>query len=164
MNYRPAETTDIDAICNMISSAIAEMERADIHQWDNIYPTQDDFLNDIIKKTLYVGTIDDVIAVVYAINKDADEQYANGIWAYPDSDYCIIHRLCVNPKYQNQGVAKETLGHIETILRESGTESIRLDVFTENPYALKLYRGNGYTEVGTAHWRKGTFLLMEKHL
>lgn len=164
MNYRPAETTDLGAICALISSAIAEMERADIHQWDDIYPTKEDFLNDIIKKTLYVGTIDDDIAVVYAVNKDADEQYANGTWAYPDSEYCIIHRLCVNPKYQNRGVARETLGYIETTLRKNGTESIRLDVFTENPYALKLYRGNGYREVGTAHWRKGTFLLMEKPL
>ena len=164
MNYRLAEESDINAICTLISSAIEEMERNNIYQWDNIYPTREDFLSDIIKKTLYVGAIDDDIAVVYAINKDADEQYANGAWAYPKSDYSIIHRLCVNPRYQNRGVASETLKHIEATLRMSGAESIRLDVFTENPYALKLYRGNGYTEVGTAHWRKGTFLLMEKHL
>ena len=83
MNYRLAEERDIDAICALITSAIAEMERNNIYQWDNIYPAKEDFLNDIIKKTLYVGTIDDDIAVVYAINKDADEQYANGTWAYP---------------------------------------------------------------------------------
>lgn len=164
MNYRLAEERDIDAVCALITSAIAEMERNNIYQWDNIYPTKEDFTNDIIKKTLYVGTIDDDIAVVYAINQDADEQYANGTWAYPDSNYSIIHRLCVNPKFQNRGVAKETLNNIETTLREAGTESVRLDVFTENPFALKLYRRNGYAEVGTAHWRKGTFLLMEKHL
>ena len=164
MYYRLAKESDIDAICALITSAIAEMERNNIYQWDNIYPTKEDFTNDIIKKTLYVGTIDDDIAVVYAINKDADEQYANGTWTYPNSDYSIIHRLCVNPKFQNRGVAKETLNNIETTLREAGTESVRLDVFTENPFALKLYRRNGYTEVGTAHWRKGTFLLMEKHL
>ncbi|MBR6308681.1 MAG: GNAT family N-acetyltransferase [Lachnospiraceae bacterium] len=164
MNYRLAEENDIDSICELIASAIAEMECNNIHQWDVIYPTREDFLSDIIKKTLYVGTIDDEIAVVYAINKETDEQYANGAWEYPDSDYSIIHRLCVNPKYQNRGVARETLNHIETTLKAAGTESIRLDVFTENPFALKLYRRNGYTEVGSAHWRKGTFLLMEKHL
>ena len=164
MYYRLALESDIDAICTLITSAIAEMERNNIYQWDSIYPAKEDFSNDIINKTLYVGTIDDDIAVVYAINKDADEQYANGLWAYPDSDYCIIHRFCVNPKFQNRGVARETLRHIESTLRENATESIRLDVFTENPYALRLYRSNGYTEVGTTHWRKGTFLLMEKHL
>ena len=168
MHYRLAEEQDIDSICNLIKSAIAEMERNNIHQWDEIYPAKEDFLDDISKRTLYVGTTGDsipgTIAVVYAINKDADEQYQNGTWDYPDSNYSIIHRLCVNPEYQNRGLAKETLTHIEDTLRDSGTETIRLDVFTDNPFALKLYRKNGYKETGTAHWRKGTFLLMEKHL
>lgn len=168
MHYRLAEEQDIDSICNLIQSAIAEMERNNIHQWDDIYPTKEDFLDDIRKRTLYIGTTDDsaenTVTVVYAINSDSDEQYQNGTWAYPDADYRIIHRLCVNPAFQNRGVAKETLTHIENTLRDSGTEAIRLDVFTENPFALKLYRNNGYRETGTAHWRKGTFLLMEKHL
>jgi ribosomal protein S18 acetylase RimI-like enzyme len=168
MHYRLAEEQDIDSICDLIKSAIAEMERNNIHQWDEIYPTKEDFLDDIRKRTLYIGTADDsadsTIAVVYAINKDSDEQYQNGTWTYPDAYYRIIHRLCVNPAFQNRGVAKETLTHIENTLRVSGIETIRLDVFTENPFALKLYRKNGYKETGTAHWRKGTFLLMEKHL
>ena len=168
MHYRLAEERDIDSICALIQSAIAEMERNNIHQWDEIYPTKEDFLDDIGKRTLYVGTPYDsapgTIAVVYAVNKDADEQYQNGTWDYPDSNFNIIHRLCVNPEFQNLGLAKETLTHIENTLRDSGTETIRLDVFTENPFALKLYRKNGYKETGIAHWRKGTFLLMEKHL
>ena len=164
MNFRMAEERDLDAVCNLITSAIAEMERNNIHQWDDIYPTKEDFRNDILKQTLYVGTIDNDIAVIYAINKDADEQYANGTWEYPDSDYRIIHRLCVNPRYQNRGVAAEALNHIEESLKNTGVEAIRLDVFDSNPYALKLYRRNAYKEVGTAHWRKGTFFLMEKHL
>lgn len=164
MHYRLAEEQDIDSICNLIKSAIAEMERNNIHQWDEIYPTKEDFLDDIRKRTLYIGTTDNTVAVVYAINSDSDEQYQNGTWTYPEADYRIIHRLCVNPAFQNRGVAKETLTHIENTLRGSGTETIRLDVFTENPFALKLYRNNGYRETGTAHWRKGTFLLMEKHL
>lgn len=43
-------------------------------------------------------------------------------------------------------------------------ESIRLDVFTKNPYAQKLYRKNGYQVRGFADWRKGRFDLMEKKL
>ena len=123
-----------------------------------------DFLDDIEKKYLYVGLIDEKISVVYAINMEYDVQYKNGSWEYPDRDFRIIHRLCVNPLYQNQGIAKETLNYIESELKENGVESIRLDVFLENPYALSLYRKNGYKEVGMANWRKGHFYLMEKHL
>lgn len=164
MTYRLADETDIVSICNIISSAITEMERNDIFQWDEIYPAKDDFLSDIRKNTLFVGTNDSDICVVFAISKECDEQYQNGKWEYPDSDYRVIHRLCVNPTYQNRGIARETLLFIEDELRSQGIETIRLDVFCNNPFALSLYRNNGYKEVGIAEWRKGRFLLMEKAL
>ena len=164
MTYRLADETDIDSICKIISSAITEMERNDIFQWDEIYPAKDDFLSDIQKSTLFVGTSDSDICVVFAISKECDEQYQNGKWEYPDSDYRVIHRVCVNPTFQNQGIAKETLFFIEDELRSQGIETIRLDVFCNNPFALSLYRNNGYKEVGIAEWRKGRFLLMEKKL
>ena len=164
MQYIQAKITDIDEICRLITSAIAEMESHEIHQWDEIYPTREDFLDDIKKGNLTLGLIDGEIAVIYTISKEYDEQYQNGTWAKPDSDFRVIHRLCVNPAFQNRGIARETLNHIEKELSNIGVESIRLDVFTQNPYALSLYRHKGYREVGTAHWRKGTFLLMEKYL
>ena len=42
--------------------------------------------------------------------------------------------------------------------------TLRLDVFCGNPFALALYRGSFYEEVGIARWRKGEFFLMEKYL
>ena len=164
MDYRLAVEQDIDFVCNLIRAAIEEMERNNIHQWDDIYPSREDFLSDIAAEQLHVGTEGDKIAVVFTVNKETDDQYRNGAWKYPDSDYRVIHRLCVNPAFQNRGVAGQTLNHIENNLRHAGVETIRLDVFTENPFALSLYRKNGYYEVGVANWRKGRFLLMERHL
>ena len=164
MFYKLAEEREIESIFRMVSSAILEMEKNGIFQWDSIYPSKEDFLNDIHKKTLFVGISDQQISVVFTINKECDEQYQNGAWKYPNTEYRIIHRLCVDPKYQNKGIAKETLDHIENELRQVGVESIRLDVFYNNPFALSLYRNKGYEEVGTAEWRKGRFFLMEKYL
>jgi ribosomal protein S18 acetylase RimI-like enzyme len=164
MIYRKAEITDLDAVFELVASAVEEMERNDIHQWDSIYPTEADLRADIESGTLTIGVTDDDIAVIYVINKNFDEQYKNGNWQYPDSDFRIIHRLCVSPEYQHKGIAAKSLSHIENELRSSGADSIRLDVFTENPYALKLYKNAGYKEVGQAVWRKGIFLLMEKQL
>lgn len=42
--------------------------------------------------------------------------------------------------------------------------AIRLDVFSQNPFALKLYEKCGYAKTGTVNWRKGIFYLMEKYL
>ena len=164
MVYRLAEKIDIDNICKLIKAAICNMEKQGIFQWDDIYPAKEDFLADIQKKQLYVGVLDDDIAVVYTVNEESDEAYENGRWKYPDCKYRIIHRLCVNPIYQNQGIAKNTLSHIEKELHKCNVEAIRLDVFSENPFALSLYRNAGYEEVGFADWRKGRFYLMEKLL
>ena len=164
MNYRLAKESDIGAIYDLVKFAIIQMEKDGIFQWDNIYPNRDDFLTDIKKSQLFIGELDNDISVVFTVNKECDEQYQNGSWKFSDCEYRVIHRLCVNPKYQNRGIAGKTLIHIENELRLSGVEAIRLDVFNNNPYALSLYRNNGYEKVGSAKWRKGEFSLMEKHL
>ena len=164
MIYRLATENDISEIGELVKSAIVQMEKYDIYQWDHIYPTVDDFGMDLNKKQLFVGILNEDIAVVYVINKECDDAYQTAEWKYPNSEFRVIHRLCVNPKCQNQGVAKNTLRHIESELLKEKVETIRLDVYTENPFALSLYQNNGYAKVGFADWRKGRFFLMEKHL
>ena len=50
MLYRIAKIEDIDDICVLIDDAIREMESHEIFQWDDLYPTREDFLEDIEKK------------------------------------------------------------------------------------------------------------------
>lgn len=164
LQYRKATSDDIEEICSLISHAIDEMIRHDILQWDELYPTREDFLADINKNHLYVGLIDKRIAVVYALNQECDAEYQNGLWKYPDEPYYVLHRLCVDPDFQNRGVARHTLLHIETELLKKNIHAIRLDAFSNNPFSLKLYDSLNYTRVGYADWRKGRFYLMEKYL
>lgn len=119
--------------------------------------------NDTAKKITTDGT-SGVIAAVYVVNCECDEQYRNADWKSPDDSFRVIHRLCVHPKYQHRGLGKEILDHIESDLRCQGVRAIRLDAFSRNPYALSMYRNQGYTMTGTADWRKGRFYLMEKLL
>lgn len=164
IKYRPAVCEDISEIMTLVNKAVAEMERNGIKQWDEIYPTKEDFTEDIAQGELYAGTIDKKIAVIYAINQSCDEEYKNGKWQYPKEPFGVIHRLCVSTDHQRMGIAAGTVMHIEEQLRDKGMNVIRLDVFTENPYALRLYRKQGFKETGTVRWRKGKFLLMEKYI
>lgn len=54
--------------------------------------------------------------------------------------------------------------HIENELRKKNIETIRLDAFSENIYAIKMYEKLGYVNVGEANWRKGKFYLLEKKI
>ncbi|MDE6762727.1 MAG: GNAT family N-acetyltransferase [Oscillospiraceae bacterium] len=164
IKYRSAEESDLDAICSLIGRAIESMEKNKIFQWDNVYPSREVFAEDISNGELFVGTLDGGIAVLYVINRECDDEYGKCRWKYLDCEYRIIHRLCVDPKYQKMGIAKNTLKHIEAELKSSGVEAIRLDVFSDNPSALALYLNSGYEKAGSAEWRMGRFFLMEKCL
>ena len=164
LKFRKATGNELDNIFKIYVDAIAEMNRNSIPQWDECYPDRDILNEDISKGEMFVGAIDDDIACAYVVNAEYDEQYGNGLWALPQATFRVIHRLCVNPKFQNKGVGALAMRHIEEVLRAEGIESIRLDAFSQNPYALKLYEKLGYVNVGYADWRKGRFCLMEKKL
>lgn len=163
VTFRMATLNDLDEIDILINNAINRMVEHNIFQWDDRYPTCEDFQEDIEKKQLYVGIIDNQIAVIYALNQESDEEYANGNWKHMDKPFYVIHRLCVNPVFQQKGISKITLSHIEKQLKDLDIHAIRLDVFSKNPFALNLYRKHGYSVVGQVNWRKGMFYLMEKY-
>ena len=140
------------------------MDKANIPQWDEIYPDKSILKEDITKNQMYTGKIGQKIAVCFVLSEECDEEYKNGNWQYPKTRFTVIHRLCVNPEYQNQGIAAKTLEYIENLCKTQGYESIRLDCFTKNPYSQKLYNKAGYSIVGYADWRKGRFELREKKL
>ena len=140
------------------------MNRNNISQWDEFYPDRELLQEDISKNQLYLGTTGGDIASIYVLNSECEEEYEDGDWQYPDATFGVIHRLCVNPKLQNRGVGRLTVEHIEQELKTQGVETIRLDAFTLNPFALKMYDKLGFAKVGTVDWRKGRFWLMEKKL
>lgn len=164
MVYRLAKKSDIDDVVKLVKAAIVQMEADGIYQWDDIYPAKEDFINDIEKKSLYLAIDSKKLAAIYVISAESDEAYKNAAWENNDESAYILHRFCVSPDYQNKGIGKEVLAHIETQIYEMGYKSIRLDAFTENPYAQRLYRKSGYIVRGYADWRKGRFELMEKKI
>ncbi len=54
MEFRLGKTQDLDSICLLIKDAIVEMEKNGIYQWDDLYPTREDFEEDIRNNNLYV--------------------------------------------------------------------------------------------------------------
>ena len=164
MIYSKANQNQIEEVFSVFSAAIINMEKLGIHQWDEIYPDKAILSEDISKNFMYTGHIDGKIVVCFALSEEYDEEYKNGKWQWPESKFCVIHRLCVSPDFQNRGIAAETLKYIEKLCKSQGYESIRLDCFTGNPYSRKLYDKAGYSVVGYADWRKGRFELREKSL
>ncbi len=162
--YRQANMKLLLEIEEIYKEVIKSMEESGIHQWDEKYPDHAQIESDIRKRHMTVVMKKDDIVAVYVLDRDSDPEYEKGEWQNPSAKYKVIHRLCVRPEYQNQGIAKQVILHIEEKVKAQGAESIRLDVFTQNPYAQKLYEDLEYVTVGQVEWRVGKFKLMEKLL
>lgn len=164
LTYRRAKPGDLDEICLLVSRAVRHMRDQGIFQWDQRYPLREDFQEDIEKGQLYAGLLKGSIAVLYTLNQACDEEYRAGAWRDPEEPFYVVHRLCVEPDLQNQGIAKAALAHIEEEVRRQGVHALRLDVFSGNPAAFARYCHSGYEKVGEVHWPTGMFYLMEKRI
>jgi GNAT superfamily N-acetyltransferase len=164
MRLQLVRIEDINVIDKMFKKAIENMIKNNILQWDEIYPNRNILENDIIKKQMYKIIFDNNIISTFVLTKEYDKEYSNCKWKYNGNNFMILHRLCVNIEYQNNGFGTKTILYAEEYLKNNGTESIRLDAFSKNPLALELYNKLGYKRVGEANWRKGLFYLFEKML
>lgn len=162
--YKVATPADLGEIAALFRAATAEMNARLIPQWDDLYPNEAVLSDDIARGEMTLGRIGSTIAVVYAVSTRCDAEYADGHWQDASGAHRILHRLCVHPAFQNRGVARDTMDRIEQTLRAAGVSSIRLDAFSQNPYALRLYESRGYRFTGAVRFRKGLFYLYEKLL
>lgn len=161
ISYRKATKEDVPAIQAFVDKAKVVMEGQGIRQWDEIYPTCEDFYEDAKKQELYVGELQGKLAVCFTLNHFQDEDYLKVEWKNPGDDFMVVHRLCVNPDFQGKGLGTKTCRYIEELVRSQNYSSIKLDTFTQNTISLALYEKLGYETRGYADWRKGRFKLME---
>ena len=69
-----------------------------------------------------------------------------------DEQVAVVHLLCVNPKYQHQGIGKRAMAHAIALAEQMGKKAIRLDALSSNTPAHRLYESLDFESRGTAHW------------
>jgi ribosomal protein S18 acetylase RimI-like enzyme len=164
MNINNVILKEIDCVMLLIEDAIREMERNRTYQWDEIYPDGNVILGDITSSSLYAARKDHSIAGIIALNENQSPEY-NGIpWSGGDGHPLIVHRLCIPPSFQGQGLAKLLMQLAEDYARRNKFGSIRLDAFIDNKKAVGLYDSLNYQRKGIVKFRKGDFYCYEKLL
>jgi hypothetical protein len=103
MEIKLAEIDDLDIINDIYINVIDNMIKNNIFQWDEIYPNKNILKDDIIKKQLYKIILDKNIISAFVLNREYDKEYLNGKWEYNGNNFMVLHRLCLNTKYQNKG-------------------------------------------------------------
>jgi len=164
LTIRAATAADLDAVVALLGRCVAGMQAAGIDQWDPVYPNRRVLAADISAGMMHAAAVDRAIAGIVVLNEYQDPEYADVPWTFVTGPIAVVHRLMIDPACQRQGVARELMAFVEREAGRRGFAAIRLDAFTQNPRALRLYQGLGYRDAGGIRLRKGAFRCFEKRL
>ena len=164
LEFRRAGTDDLDELVALYGAAAQDMREKGIDQWDEYYPDREILAEDVESGDMTLGLLDGRLACAWVVNREYEPEYELGAWEHTEGDFCVLHRLCVNPEMQGRGLARQAMARMEKNARDQGFDSVRLDVFSQNLHAQRLYERLGYRRTGEVRFRKGIFYLMEKKL
>jgi GNAT superfamily N-acetyltransferase len=160
---RLAGDADLPSVVRILRDCVTGMRAAGIEQWDDIYPTDRDLSHDIGARSMWVAcAADESVTGLVVLNESEAPEYRTVPWT--SCRPLVVHRLMVAPRHEGCGIAHALMTFAEQHARTSGYQSIRLDAFTLNPRALRLYQRLGYDARGTVRLRKGLFWCFEKVL
>ncbi len=83
--FRKARPEDLAQVFALFTDAIHTMDKDGIPQWDEVYPDERTLKEDIEHGQMYLAELEERPAAVFVLNLEYDPQYANGVWAEPDS-------------------------------------------------------------------------------
>jgi ribosomal-protein-alanine N-acetyltransferase len=96
-----------------------------------------------------VGIFRDCLRVGYScwVYEDDDNVVGYGIVMLSGAEAHILN-LCVHPECQRRGIGRLMLNHITQVSRESGADTILLEVRQSNLVAIQLYLSADFHELG----------------
>ncbi len=138
MIIRLATPADVPALLDLLKQVVPLMQQAGNFQWDDTYPNEAVFSDDIDKQQLWVAEVDGKLAGVSAITTDQEPTYAEVGWDITEPAI-VTHRLAVDPAFRGQGVAKALLAQADEVARQRGIHVLRIDTNTQNQITQRLF-------------------------
>lgn len=167
MEIVKGRTEDVFAVMEIIRRSILHMEEEGIYQWCiSTYPTVQIVKCDAAGGELYLLKDGPNYLACLTLNEEQSPEYETLPWSYDGRKVLVIHRLVVDPPVQGRGIAKTMMAFAHRCAVNDGYSSIRLDAYSGNPRALKLYEGLGYQKAGQVFFpaRELPFYCYEKEI
>jgi GNAT superfamily N-acetyltransferase len=119
---------------NIVSQAQASLKARGVDQWQNGYPSEEVILQDIAKQHAYVVTAgDEVVAMASVIFNDEPtyDRILGGKWLSTGA-FVVVHRMAVDNRFKQSGVASFIFERVEAMCRRNGTVSFKVDTHRDN--------------------------------
>ena len=165
LEIRKANPNDLPQVLALADACLLQLRLENIMQWDDIYPNPEVFEMDIRSGTLFVAVWEHNVVGSVALDFEQPEEYQPVSWQY-QGKMLIVHRLCVDPLRHRQGIATTLMDFAEQSALKQACSGLRLDAYSGNNSALKLYETRDYRLAGQVFFprRPEPFYCLEKTL
>nr|MBR4280787.1 GNAT family N-acetyltransferase [Clostridia bacterium] len=148
MMLTKATINDFSAVCSLYEAVCAGMAGSESPQWVwGDYPNEDFLHRSLDAGTLYVAHEDGKLLCAVTIDTNFDPEYADVNWLYGGKPGAF-HRLAIAPEYQGKGLGRKIIANVCDILRSQGCDTLRIDTYSNNEAAQKLYAAIGMRKAG----------------
>ena len=156
MELKTATENDFNRLKTFYRDAILHTENIGTYakQVYGQHPTDEMIFKHINECNMYFCEKDGSIISTAAVTPCQGEDYHNTKWSITaaDNEVSVVHILCVEPKLQKQGIARETMRKIIEMSRKTGKKAVRLDALSCNIPAHRLYYLLSFEKRGQQRW------------
>lgn len=145
---RKANKNDLSSILNIVEEAKTIMKQDNNNQWDEYYPLEEHFEEDIEKDTLFVLEENSIIYAFIVVDQQQSEWYDELEWPIDRKGAYVIHRLAGSSEYK--GTATQLFDFAVNLALDHNIHVLLTDTFALNKRAQGLFTKFGFSKVGEA--------------
>lgn len=155
LTFRLAQIEDLAGIMRVIHEAQRFMRALNIDQWQDGYPDETIFLEDIKAKQAYVyadsenGRI--VSTSVFSLIPEPVYEEIEGTWTI-EGRYLTIHRMAICDEDRGSGIANSVLRQALSFAQNSGCACLRTDTHSGNLAMRRFLEKNGFSYAGKVYY------------
>ena len=143
-----ATQADFTPICSLYQSVCGAMNAAGNNQWVwGDYPTEAFLQESLDAGTLYIAREESALLCAVTIDTHFDPEYADVNWLFGTKPGAF-HRLAIAPEHQGKGLGRKIIADVCEILLGMGCNTLRIDTYSANEAAQKLYTALGMRKAG----------------
>ncbi|PHK49189.1 GNAT family N-acetyltransferase [Staphylococcus edaphicus] len=145
---RKANQNDLSSILDIVEEAKTIMQQDNNDQWDEHYPLEEHFEQDIETGTLFVLEENSIIYAFIVVDQQQSEWYDEIEWPVDRKGAYVIHRLAGSSEYK--GAATQLFDFAVNLALEHNIHVLLTDTFALNKRAQGLFTKFGFNKVGEA--------------
>lgn len=158
MKVRPAKKSDLSDIVNCAERIKSEyFLRHNIPQWQDGYPSKEDFAADIDAGRLFVMYLGEALIGFISVSAEHEPNYDviyEGEWKSSEP-YVVVHRFGINPDWHGMGMGTSLFGIVPRLCEAHGINAIRIDTHEQNSAMIRFLEKNGFERAGIIHLANG---------